>query len=439
MGNTGWTPVAGTPPQPAPQAPNGWTPVQGQSASPPDAPRTWEDSVSDFGKALWQQVNPVSGIKGAYQIATHPITAIENDADARKQIYNEAEKAFKAGRPAEGAAHLLYAALPVLGPNMDAAANDFLQGKIAKGLGSSVGQGIAIAGPGALKDAAVTIPGADAAKGIAERMYQSALKPSRTMGAAKIESAVNTGLEQQIPVSAPGAEKLGDLIDDLNDKIKAQIASGPTNTVNKFAVTSRLRDTAKAFSTQVNPESDLSAVSESGNEFLRNQPNQIPAADAQALKQGTYKQLKNRAYGELGTATVESQKALARGIKEELVNQFPEIGDLNAQESKAINLDGALQSAVQRIGNHQLIGIGTPIVGSAAGVATGSAPAVAVAGALKAIIDNPVIKSKLAIQLWKAGRGKVTLNMAKARVAGYVSALGNAATSPSPVGQNNSQ
>lgn len=41
MGSTGWTPVAGTPPQPAPQAPNGWTPVQGQSASPASQPGFW--------------------------------------------------------------------------------------------------------------------------------------------------------------------------------------------------------------------------------------------------------------------------------------------------------------------------------------------------------------------------------------------------------------
>ena len=42
------------------------------------------------------------------------------------------------------------------------------------------------------------------------------------------------------------------------------------------------------------------------------------AADAQAMKQGTYRALGDKAYGELKGASIEAQKAQARGLKEEL-------------------------------------------------------------------------------------------------------------------------
>jgi hypothetical protein len=253
-----------------------------------------------------------------------------------------------------------------------------------------------------------------------EEAYQSALKPSTTLSEAERGAVVNTGLQEKIPVTQGGLDKLGGLIDDLNDKISATIATDPNRPINKFAVTSRLGGTAKKFATQVNPESDLNAISESGNEFLRNQPNDIPAADAQALKQGTYRALGDKAYGELKGATIESQKSLARGLKEEIATQFPEINDLNAQDSRAINLQDSLERAVNRIGNHQLLGIGTPIAAGAAKAVTGSNKVAAVAGLLKAVLDNPAVKSNLAIALKARGIGAQTI---QSRIAGYMGAL----------------
>ncbi len=126
------------------------------------APRSWTDSAGDFASYLWKQVSPIGGVKGAAQITAHPIDTLKSDADARTQIYNTAESAFKKGNYAEGAAHLLHAAIPLLGPQMDAAGNDFLQGNYAKGLGASVGMGLAMAAPGAIKEAEI-IPRAKAA------------------------------------------------------------------------------------------------------------------------------------------------------------------------------------------------------------------------------------------------------------------------------------
>lgn len=328
----------------------------------------------------------------------------------------------------------IVAAVPFVGPASVAMSKDVQAGNYggaAATLAGTIG-GAKMAGqvePG-LNAAAQAVGLPEKMQGAANRLYQSALKPPPgSTSTAKVASAIKTGLNEEIPVSASGVDKLQGLVEDLNSKIQDTIKAGATQgaTVNKYAVTSRLAGTAKKFATQVNPESDLATVSESGNEFLRNQPTDIPAADAQALKSGTYQQLKGKSYGELKSATIESQKALARGIKEELATQFPEIGGMNAREGQLLGLDPLLERAVRRIDNHDIISLGTATATGAGAIAGGGVGAVA-AGILKKVVEDPLIKSRLAIILNR--KGTIPYSTAEAKVAAYVNALANA----SPVG-----
>lgn len=263
-----------------------------------------------------------------------------------------------------------------------------------------------------------------------EAAYESAMKPSTTLPQAQRASVVQTGLDNAIPVSKAGLEKIGDLIDDYNQKISGQIAADPNRPIDPNAVATRV-DRAKArFANQVNAGGDLAAIDASKQQFLQEQGatpgNPAPpmgAAKAQAMKQGTYSVLKGK-FGEQGSAAVEAQKDLARGLKEEIATQFPELNDLNASESKLLDLQPILERAVGRISNHQLIGIGTPVAGAAAQAVTGSGTAGAVASTLKAVLDNPMVKSRLAIAVSKSA--KVPLAQAAARVQAYSTALGSA-------------
>ena len=277
-----------------------------------------------------------------------------------------------------------------------------------------------------------------------EAAYESAMKPSTTLSAPERAAMVQTGLQNEIPVSPAGVEKLGDLIDDLNSKIKSTIAADPNRPIDPNAVATRA-DLAKAkFAQQVNAQPDLDAIEASKQQFLAEQgatpatatsPAQpaplMGAADAQAMKQGTYRVLAGK-YGEQGSATVEAQKALARGLKEEIATQFPEINDLNASESKLLDLQPVLERAVNRISNHQIIGIGTPVTGAAATAVTGSTGIGKVAMVAKAVLDNPNVKSRLAIAVSKGA--KIPYATALSRVQSYATSLGSA----SSVGQENS-
>jgi hypothetical protein len=256
----------------------------------------------------------------------------------------------------------------------------------------------------------------------AANLYRTALKPSTALPSMQSAWRVQTGLTEEIPVSQGGQAKLGELMDDLNDAIRKDIASKPGATISSAAVASRLAQTEQQFRQQVTPQADIAAIRATGQEFLAAQPSQIPVEQAQAIKQGTYQQLKKK-YGQIGPASVEAQKALARGIKEELETQFPEIHDLNARESSLIGLDKSLDRAVNRIENWEQFGIGTPIMAGAAKAVTGSTGVGAVAGVMAAVLRNPMLKSKIAIALNRQG---VPLNAANARVSAYLNALGNA-------------
>ena len=86
-------------------------------------------------------------------------------------------------------------------------------------------------------------------------------------------------------------------------------------------------------------------------------PRNIPAVQAQEMKRGIYQVLRDK-YGQLGSETVEAQKALARGFKEELAAKIPEISMLNAQESALINALNLAERRVLISGNKNPIGLG---------------------------------------------------------------------------------
>jgi hypothetical protein len=307
-----------------------------------------------------------------------------------------------------------------------------------------------------------------------EALYRNALKPPTTVPTAINAARIQTALDNSLPVSPAGVEKLGNLIDDFNNKIAGEIAKDPNRPIDPNVVARRAQDVVPTFTSQVNAGGDLAAIEASRQQFLAEQgaqpgkaaippqptgvldaqgrpimtagaPAQPPtpappmsAADAQAMKQGTYNVLRKK-YGEQGSASVEAQKALARGLKEEIATQFPEIDNLNAAESKLLDLGPVLERAVNRVSNNHTIGIGGPILGTALKASTGSTGVAAVGGALKSIIDIPAVKSQIAIALSKGA--KIPYPQALARVSAYQASLGSAvaASQAYPSGDSSNQ
>jgi hypothetical protein len=194
--------------------------------------------------------------------------------------------------------------------------------------------------------------------GIAKRMYQGALKPtkavvSRTPGG---EAALaETGLKEGLTVSRGGVQKATDLIEGLDDQVSSAIG-GSSATVPQQGVMRRLATPVSQFKDQVAPLGDLKRIANVGREFKATTPRDIPVQQAQKIKQGTYK-AQAKKYGQQGGAEVEAEKALARGLKEEISGAVPAVAPLNARQSQIIQIRKALDDATRRGGNRDTVGL----------------------------------------------------------------------------------
>lgn len=175
----------------------------------------------------------------------------------------------------------------------------------------------------------------------AEELMQSAMKPKYgDLDKGNAAKAIDTMLEEGINVSKGGVAQLRTKINELNEQIFDAIKNSPA-TVDKNQVASALLIPLKKFEMQVNPGADVQAIEKAWTAFLEHPllagMKDIPVELAQKLKQGTYRALGDKSYGELKGAETEAQKHLARGLKEGIADAVPEVAGLNAQESKLIN------------------------------------------------------------------------------------------------------
>ncbi len=84
---------------------------------------------------------------------------------------------------------------------------------------------------------------------------------------------------------------------------------------------------------------------------------EIPVQLAQALKKGTYASLGGKSYGEVGSVSTEAQKALARGMRETVMQKVPEIADPLARQASIMNVKDVALGAVTRDANKDILGL----------------------------------------------------------------------------------
>jgi hypothetical protein len=229
-------------------------------------------------------------------------------------------------------------------------------------------------------------------------LMQSAVKPSTKETARAILQGVpqanlpivKTLLAEKANVSRAGIAKLTAIINATNDEIKTVVRGIPGTPISPQRVAGRTIDTLVQAGNQVDPQADVAAVQGVTQRFLEHpqttrlaqtgtttQPTgvlnaagqmitrqapvmgrvskNISAETAQTLKEGTYRSLQSRAYGELKRPEVEAQKALARGLKEEVSAEAAKRGidltTLNAREGNAIITKEAIADRLAAAGN----------------------------------------------------------------------------------------
>ncbi len=228
------------------------------------------------------------------------------------------------------------------------------------------------------------------------RLYGSALHPTATLDPVDRNALIQTGLRERMPVSQEGLDKLKITKDGINKQIEGLISNAPASLeINPLDVTKPVNQTMRTFGNQVNPSSDLGTIKGVKGEFLAKHsspfvgplqpqitqsggtkitnfspprpmvkdPISLPAA--QAEKQGTYKMLEGK-YDELGSAATEGQKALARGLKDQIAAKLPAVSPLNAREGKLIDLQGPLSRSLNVEANQPVSLTHLPLVNAPA-------------------------------------------------------------------------
>ena len=285
-----------------------------------------------------------------------------------------AAKGFQAGGPVGMAAGAMQEGLAQgegmlnrLAYNLGGRVTDALAGKVSPEVAGGAGYLANVATQAAPTMLAGTVAkkAAPMFRAAGRSLMQSSLKPSKAqLASGKAKRAVQTMLDEGVNVSSGGVEKMQGTVDDINNQIRAAISGSPA-TVDKNAVASRLNDTVQKFQNQVNPGADLGAIDAAKAEFLAHPAlqgrNDIPVQLAQDLKQGTYKVLKDKAFGEVKSASTEAQKALARGLKEEVGAAVPGVASMNARESDIINALKIAQNRVLMDANKNPLGLGALI------------------------------------------------------------------------------
>ena len=241
---------------------------------------------------------------------------------------------------------------------------------MARGALAGAGSGALDAGGQAALQGALSGVGnviAAGAKRIAPALMQSALKPGikSTLSSVKqgqVPPIVQTMFKEGVNVTPGGMSKLNSIIGATNDDIANAIGSlSPSASISPLGVAGRLSPLARRAAVQVNPADDLATISNVGQEFLAGNAAGLTPQAAQAMKTGTYKALGQKAYGEVKSVGIEAQKALARGLKEEIEKEAAKsginIGAMNAREGAAIEAKEAIAKRIAQIGNRDPAGL----------------------------------------------------------------------------------
>lgn len=207
-----------------------------------------------------------------------------------------------------------------------------------------------------------------AGKAVAPRLMQSAVKPSvdalmdRT---GNMPTVIKTLLDNGISVTQSGVKKIYDLLGTNTATVK-RLTDASTATIDPIDAVKPVYDLISARTNQVNASQDLKAMADAANQFLDEQSGSglikggapMTVAQAQAIKQGTYKYLGEKAYtGELKSADTDAQKAIAGGLRQQIEQAVPDVAPLNAQSSRLLDAVDQVAKRAGLSGNKDLGGI----------------------------------------------------------------------------------
>jgi uncharacterized protein YifE (UPF0438 family) len=302
----------------------------------------------------------------------------------------------------------------------------------AMGIGKDVALGTVMAGAGKvlglipgvkkiLSPAAASVGtkpiGSGAMDKAAYTVMEKSMKvpPSSVIGGVKVnrEKAIKTALDNNIPITKGGLNRVKGIIDDVGDQFDSAVASNPDAPIaidSVLAPVNNLRDWALK---TVNGEAQAKKIDSVINGFKKQYGDVITVSEAQEIKKNTNAFLK-KSYGELKPVTEEATKQIVRGLKDRIAIEIPEIAGVNLKYGEMKNLERVLERAVNRTGNWDWFSLSAGMAGSIVGGATGSMASASEAVMMWRLLKSPTVQSGIALALKRAGQGSKSNMMANA-------------------------
>lgn len=196
----------------------------------------------------------------------------------------------------------------------------------------------------------------------AKWLMQKAVKPSNdSLKSSAAQKALADMLREDISPTSGGMGKASDIASQMESKVQ-QVLQGSTAEVPLEPVNQGMLPAYERALVQGNPNADVKAVGDVWREFadspLARGQESIPVQLAHAIKQGTQQSIGSKGYKELGTATVQGQKALAAALRQGVAEAAPEVSAPLAREASAMNILDVARNKALISGNKNVMGLG---------------------------------------------------------------------------------
>jgi hypothetical protein len=294
---------------------------------------------------------------------------------------------------------------------------------LAEGGGRLIVKGVRAFGPG-LKTGAVSAyermlkPNKSTVEGLSSKFGPDLQARSRNVAEALIADPAGQ-------ISKGGGARYADATNALQRQVNAVVDANPEARGSTQHLVEALGGGRGRFADQWAPQGDIAAFNAAAKDVLSNPrilkdkraivPDfmgtktssdvvgqelipRVRANTARELTQGTYRNLGDKAYGELKGAATEAQKAAARGGRAILNEALPQVEPLNNEIARRIDLGQVLDEAVLRSGKHDTIGLRDMV--AVAGGHAGLLPA--------SLLNRPGIGSPLARGAYQFGNKLAT-------------------------------
>lgn len=242
---------------------------------------------------------------------------------------------------------------------------------------------------------------------VAPGLYESAAKFSTTLSPAERTRITETALKNQIPLSYEGLGMVQSKLTDLGDKMDTLIINATDQNIKIPAtkVLESLKDVKKTSGGfKIEAAQDIKEINDIEKQFKaylkKNKITSVTPQQLQEFKADAYTRIDyGRGPEKPSIAKEEAYKAMAGSARQSLEGFMPELRDINAQYGALKELQPNLQRSVGRIENRDLLGLGATAK-TGAGGALGGIPG-ALVGFGQSLLDNPKIKGKAALELYK--------------------------------------